>query len=355
MVLAGLLLAVGLVVFRGSAKSESAPPYLTFPFLAWAALRFDPRGGATATFAVLLLAVWGAARGFGPFAHATMSETLLHLQMFMAVVAVTSLTLAAVVAERAESERLTRDSEARTRAIVDTAVDGIIAIDEQRIIRAFNPAAERLFGYQADEAIGRNIKLLMPAPYHEEHDGYVANYLRTGVKKIIGIGREVVGRRKDGSTFPMELAVSEVSLGHPRLFTGIIRDITERKRLEQQLRQRVEDMADADRRKDEFLGMLSHELRNPLAPLQTALEIMRLGASDRAGLEWRGPSPSGKLRSWPGWWTACSTCVALARARSSCASRTWTWPRSSTTSSRPSSRSSPPGAMSLTSFSRPVR
>jgi PAS domain S-box-containing protein len=249
-------------------------------------MRFGPRGGATATFALSLLAIWGAVEKLGPFAHPTLSEALLQLGMFMGATAVTSLALAAVVAERAQSERLTRDSEARTRAIVDTAVDGIITIDEQRIIQDFNPAAERLFGYQAEEVIGRNIKLLMPPPYHDEHDTYVANYLRTGVKKIIGSGREVVGRRKDGSTFPMELAVSEVSLGQRRMFTGIIRDITERKRLEQQLRQRVEDLAEADRRKNEFLGMLSHELRNPLAPIQSALQLIRMANSDPAALEW---------------------------------------------------------------------
>jgi PAS domain S-box-containing protein len=139
-------------------------------------------------------------------------------------------------------------AEERVRSVVNHVVDGIISIDEQGTVTTFNPAAERIFGYVAAEIIGQNVKLLMPDPYHSEHDGYIANYLRTGQAKIIGIGREVVGRRKDGSTFPMELAISVFRLGGSRHFTGIVRDITERKRLEQELRQRVEALAEAEER-----------------------------------------------------------------------------------------------------------
>lgn len=133
---------------------------------------------------------------------------------------------------------LSRDdgSAARLRAIVDTAVDGIIAIDAAGRVESFNAAAERIFGYGADEVLGRNVNMLMPEPFRSEHDGYVANYLGTGVRKIIGIGREVTGRRKDGSTFPMELAVSEMRIGAARKFTGLVRDISERKHAEEELR-----------------------------------------------------------------------------------------------------------------------
>ena len=113
--------------------------------------------------------------------------------------------------------------------------------------------------------------MLMPDPYHTAHDGYIANYHRTGERKIIGIGREVEGLRKDGSSFPMELAVSEFHLGGRRLFTGIIRDITERKRLERELHRRIAELAETDRRKDEFLAMLAHELRNPLSAISNAV------------------------------------------------------------------------------------
>ena len=118
------------------------------------------------------------------------------------------------------------------RAIVDTAVDAIIVIDRNGAIRSVNQATEGLFGYVAEELIGRNVKLLMPEPYAGEHDTYLANYLRTGLKKIIGIGREVVGRRKDGSVFPMELSVGEARDGGNSIFVGVIRDITARKAAE---------------------------------------------------------------------------------------------------------------------------
>jgi PAS domain S-box-containing protein len=128
-----------------------------------------------------------------------------------------------------------RDGEARFRAIVDTLVDGIITIDERGIIDSMNPAAERLFGYTAAELAGRNVNVLMPEPYHGQHDQYLASYLRTGKAKIIGIGREVVGRRRDGSVFPMDLAVSELNVAGRRMFTGIVRDITDRRRLQREI------------------------------------------------------------------------------------------------------------------------
>jgi two-component system, LuxR family, sensor kinase FixL len=119
-----------------------------------------------------------------------------------------------------------RESEARTRAILDAAVDAIITIDDRGVIESVNPAAERLFGHSSAEMIGQNVRMLMPSPYREEHDTYLRNYLETGQKKIIGIGREVEGLRKDLSTFPMHLAVSELWIGERRMFTGIARDTT---------------------------------------------------------------------------------------------------------------------------------
>jgi two-component system sensor kinase FixL len=127
------------------------------------------------------------------------------------------------------------DSQERMRAVLETAVEGIITIDERGMIESLNPAAERIFGYKARELIGRNVSVLMPQPYHNEHDGYLANYRRTGRARIIGIGREVLGQRKDGSVFPMDLSVGEMRLAGGRMFTGIVRDITERKRLEKEI------------------------------------------------------------------------------------------------------------------------
>lgn len=139
--------------------------------------------------------------------------------------------------EGREAQVALRDCEASHGAIVDAAVDGIITVDDQGLIQSFNPAAEYFFGYRAAEVIGRNVNLLMPPPYRAEHDAYIARYLRTGEKRIIGIGREVVGQRKDGQTFPIDLAISEVQIGGRRIFTGMVRDISARKQAEEALRQ----------------------------------------------------------------------------------------------------------------------
>lgn len=135
--------------------------------------------------------------------------------------------------KRKETEIL--KGRARLRAILDTAVDAIITIDGRGLIQTVNPATERMFGYTQSELIGQNVKIFMPPTYHDEHDGYLARYRQTGEKRIIGVGREVQGRRKDGTVFPIDLAVSEVEPG--MLFTGVIRDISERKIMEANLRQ----------------------------------------------------------------------------------------------------------------------
>ena len=122
-----------------------------------------------------------------------------------------------------------RDSEARLRAILETAVEGIITIDGQGLIESYNPAAEKIFGWPAAEVMGQNVKLLMPEPYRREHDGYIDNYQRHGHAKVIGIGREVTGCRRDGTLFPMDLAVSEVRLAGRTIFAGFVRDISEQK------------------------------------------------------------------------------------------------------------------------------
>ena len=132
-------------------------------------------------------------------------------------------------------EQKLRESEARARSILRTTVDAIITIDRHAQVRTFNKAAEDLFLFKASEVIGKNVNILMPQPYRREHDDYIENYHQTGNKKIIGIGREVTGLRKDGTTFPMYLAVSEVNVNGQRLYTGIVRDITEQRRLEQEV------------------------------------------------------------------------------------------------------------------------
>ena len=120
---------------------------------------------------------------------------------------------------------------AKLRGILETAVAAIITIDGRGLIERVSLATEKLFGYSAAELIGQNVKVLMPEPYRAEHDAYIANYTNTGVRKIIGIGREVMGRRKDGSVFPVHVTASEVYVGEERLFLAIMRDITELSRM----------------------------------------------------------------------------------------------------------------------------
>ena len=139
-------------------------------------------------------------------------------------------TIARDITAQTRDVRNLQESEARLRSIVDAAVDGIIVIDARGMIEAFNPGAERLFGYQSEEVLGKNVNILMPAPYRDEHDGYMARYLSTGDARIIGIGREVSGMRKDGSTFPVHLSVGEMSLHGERKFTGILHDLSARVR-----------------------------------------------------------------------------------------------------------------------------
>ncbi len=137
--------------------------------------------------------------------------------------------------ELMEVREALQTSEQRHRAILETAVNAIITINERGIIDSINSSTVQMFGYMSEELIGKNISVLMPSPYREGHDGYLQNYKETGVRKIIGIGRETVAQRKDGSVFPIDLSIGEVVLPQGTFFTGIIRDITERKRLEQEI------------------------------------------------------------------------------------------------------------------------
>ena len=165
---------------------------------------------------------------------------------------------------------------AKLRGILESAVTAIITIDHRGLIETVNPATERLFGYASQELVGQNVKVLMPEPYRAEHDGYLANYARTRVKKIIGIGREVSGRRKDGTTFPLHLSVSEFEADGRRYFTGIIHDISDRKHVEDELRESERRLAQSQKMEavGQLTGGIAHDFNNLLLVITGNLELL---------------------------------------------------------------------------------
>ncbi|GBD47933.1 PAS domain S-box protein [Methylopila sp. Yamaguchi] len=175
--------------------------------------------------------------------------------------------------ERLASDNALRAREAHLRSILETVPDAMIVIDEQATIQSFSTTAERQFGYSPEEVVGRNISMLMPEPYRGQHDGYMARYLATGERRIIGVGRVVVGRRKDGSTFPMELSVGEMRSAGARYFTGFIRDLTERQETETRLQELQAELIHMSRftALGEMASTLAHEINQPLTAIANYL------------------------------------------------------------------------------------
>jgi two-component system sensor kinase FixL len=181
------------------------------------------------------------------------------------------------ITDRKSAELARRESELRLRSILDTVPDAIVVIDSQGKIHSFSPAAERLFGYDSAEVIGHNVNILMPAPYRDAHDGYIERYLRTGERRIIGIGRIVTGRRKDGETFPMELQVGEFNFAGSRYFTGFVRDLTERQEAERRIQDLQAELLHASRLSvmGQMASSMAHELNQPLTAVTNYLEAGR--------------------------------------------------------------------------------
>lgn len=180
------------------------------------------------------------------------------------------------------------------RTIIETSPDGIIMTDAKGLIGSFNPASEKMFGYTAAEVLGKNVKLLMPEPFHSQHDYYIRRYLGDGKKRIIGIGREVSALRKDGSVFPIELAVGEMEIGGQKQFTGFIRDITPRREAEDELEKSQNRLKELQSEfvhvsrlsaMGEMAATLAHELNQPLAALMNYAQATRRMLQASGGAE----------------------------------------------------------------------
>jgi len=245
-------------------------------------------------FLVPPVLVAGVAGGWGPGLLATITSVLVHVYVsgdllviaephspiFLANIArAATFTLLGVgIAWFGERLRKTQMEfiarEAHLQSILATVPDAMIVIDEHGTIQSFSSAAERLFGYRASEVIGKNVKMMMPSPYRESHDGYLQRYLTTGEKRIIGIGRVVVGERKDGSTFPMELAVGEMRSNDRRFFTGFIRDLSERQKTEARVHELQSELVHISRltAMGEMASALAHELNQPLSAIANYLK-----------------------------------------------------------------------------------
>jgi two-component system, LuxR family, sensor kinase FixL len=185
----------------------------------------------------------------------------------------------------------TRDAQAQQahlQSILATVPEAMIVIDENGVMQSFSAAAVRLFGWETEEAIGRNVDILMPEPYHQQHDRYLERYRATGERRIIGIGRIVVGKRKDGTTFPMELAVGEAIIGRERFFTGFVRDLTERRDQERRLQELQSELVHVSRltAMGEMASSLAHELNQPLSAIANYMKgSVTLLGSEQPDLE----------------------------------------------------------------------
>jgi two-component system sensor kinase FixL len=232
------------------------------------------RAGLTATALSLLAELWIKARG--PHGVVDLAGSTL-LAIVGIGISLRGEWLLATDARAAAAAEELREREARLHSILDTVPDAMVVIDEGGRIGSFSAAATQLFGWSAGEAIGQNVSILMPSPYREAHDGYLARYMATGDRHIIGIGRVVAGRRRDGSTFPMHLTVGEGRAGERRFFTGFVRDLTERQQSEARLQELQSELVHVSRisAMGEMASALAHELNQPLSAIANYLRGSR--------------------------------------------------------------------------------
>ncbi|MEZ6024049.1 MAG: PAS domain S-box protein [Hyphomonadaceae bacterium] len=259
------------------AVAPDAPVFLVFSPVVCAAAVFG--GAGPALFATLLCLLAGLAlggQGSAPYIFVILGLLIAFAGDWTFRARRSGERMALALAER----------EAHLRSIYDTAPDALVVIDEQGAIQSYSAAAERMFGWAASEVLGKNVSLLMPQPYRGQHDSYLHRYLDTGERRIIGVGRIVVGERKDGSTFPLELAVGEVRSERGRVFTGFVRDLTERQATETRLQELQAELVHMSRLSamGEMASALAHELNQPLSAIANYLSGARR-LLERTGVE----------------------------------------------------------------------
>jgi len=258
--------------------APDAPVLLLFTPVVCAAAVLGGLGPGLAATALAL----GAAALIAP----EQGATLVIFAIMGAIVAVAGDRLFRTRRVEANATRALAEREAHLLSIYDTAPDALIVIDEHGVMQSYSAGAERMFGWSASEVLGRNVQILMPQPFRAQHDGYLHRYLDTGERRIIGIGRIVVGERKDGSTFPMELAVGEVRSERGRVFTGFVRDLTERQATETRLQELQSELVHMSRLSamGEMASALAHELNQPLSAIANYLSGARR-LLERAGVD----------------------------------------------------------------------
>lgn len=275
-VVAACVASALLAVLTRSAAPEAPILLLFAPLVCGAALL----GGLGPGLAATVLSL-----GAGYLIEPTQGAGLLILAIIGGATAIVGDKILSGRRVEADASRALAEREAHLLSIYDTAPDALIVIDERGIMQSYSAAAERVFGWSASEVLGRNVKMLMPSPFRVQHDGYISRYMDTGERRIIGIGRIVVGERKDGSTFPMELAVGEVRSERGRVFTGFVRDLTERQATETRLQELQSELVHMSRLSamGEMASALAHELNQPLSAIANYLSGARR-LLDRAGV-----------------------------------------------------------------------
>jgi two-component system sensor kinase FixL len=290
LILAGMALSASLI-FLASGENRFLPlssVFVLMPCLIWAALRRPDYESATLILVALVIAKFAIDKNIEDLAAGQHDGAMYVNWIISTLLLLTTFTQFLVVKTREKNlaAELLNEREIRFDAVFHTSPDGVIVIDRRGIVEAYNSAAEKLFGYRADEVIGRNVKMLMPPYLAERHDGYISRYLETGERRIIGIGRVVTGQRRDGSTFPIELAIGEALINGKRLFTGFVRDLTEKQGAEQRIHELQNELMHSARLASlgEISSTIAHEVNQPLSAagtyMQVAEELTRSGRRD---------------------------------------------------------------------------